>query len=67
MVTPRIIKLFRMQGTNGNSEKIYCRRHNRLYSRCPVEENIRQCECLAQCEMSLKAGRQGPQRSTGSN
>jgi hypothetical protein len=67
MVAPRIIKLFRMQGTNGDNEKIYCRRHNRLYSRCPVEENIRECECLAQCEMSLKTGDKGALPRTGSN
>lgn len=54
MVAPRITKIFRMQGSNGNREKIYCRRHNRIYLRCPVEEKLHQCECLAQCEMAFK-------------
>jgi hypothetical protein len=67
MVAPKIIKLFRMHGSNGNNDKIYCRRHNRLYARCPVEENLYLCECLAQCEMALRAGDEGTLPKTRAN
>lgn len=35
-------------------EQIYCRRHNRLYTHCPVEDSLHLCECLSQCEMALR-------------
>jgi hypothetical protein len=56
MTVPKALRF--LSRTNGNrQEQIYCRRHNKLYSRCPLEGDPRalhSCECLAQCEMALK-------------
>jgi len=49
------LKIIRSSLNNGRKkEQIYCRRHNRLYTSCPVENDLNLCECLAQCEMALK-------------
>ena len=66
MVAPRSIWFFRTNGSNSR-EKIYCRRHNKLLASCPVKEDLRLCECLSQCEMSLKAERIRSLPRSGSN
>ncbi len=61
-------KKFRLLRPNENDKRegqIYCRRHNRIYYRCPVESNLRLCECLSQCEMAAKLGRGKSLRKTG--
>jgi hypothetical protein len=46
-------------------EQIYCRMHNRLYSNCPVENELHLCECLSQCEVALRNNGYGALRKTG--
>jgi hypothetical protein len=46
-------------------EQIYCRRYNRLYTSCPVEDELHLCECLSQCEMALRGDGRNGLRKTG--
>ena len=53
MVVPQNSRLLKRNETAAQ-EQIYCRRHNRLYDSCPVEDELHLCECLSQCEMALR-------------
>jgi hypothetical protein len=46
-------------------EQIYCRRYNRLYTSCPVEDELHLCECLSQCEMAHRGNGADGLRRTG--
>ncbi len=65
MTAPKTFKILRIHRSNGD-DKIYCRRHNRLFAACPVQENLSSCECLAQCEMSLRRESPNGRRKTDS-
>jgi hypothetical protein len=60
MTVPKTLK-FLKKNNGSQREQIYCRRYNKLYSRCPVEDDLHSCECLSQCEMASKANGARPE------
>jgi hypothetical protein len=64
MIAPRKNKNLKSE-EKAAGEQIYCRRHNRLFTSCPVEDELHLCECLSQCEMALRDDGYGALRKTG--